>query len=167
MSLTYFRVGNEARIIIGRQTRLVTITSTEETQLGPTQSPPHIGDGQENSKKLNKRIQWSREEMKEVVRCFSYIKERTLRQNYMEVYKLWRERKPVTRNNLCAKAMFNQKNYILKSQRLTAVEIDDLIEKIRLEIATEATEDYTNEVNCDRTDTNGIEYQKGDRKRKH
>ena len=40
---------------------------TEETQHEPSQSPPHIGDGQENGKELNKRIRWSREKMKEVV----------------------------------------------------------------------------------------------------
>ena len=41
--------------------------------------------------------------MKEVVWCFTYIKERTLRENYKEVYKLWRERKPVARIYLDAK----------------------------------------------------------------
>ena len=35
--------------------------------------------------------------MKEVVWCFTYIKEMTLRQNYKEVYKLWRERNPLSR----------------------------------------------------------------------
>jgi len=50
----------------------------DETQHGPSQSPSHIGDGQENGKKLNKRIRWSREEMKEVVWYFTYIKEMTL-----------------------------------------------------------------------------------------
>jgi len=29
---------------------------TEETQHGPSQSPPNIGVGQENEKKLNKQI---------------------------------------------------------------------------------------------------------------
>jgi hypothetical protein len=29
---------------------------TEETQQGPSQNPPDIGVGQENGKKLNKRI---------------------------------------------------------------------------------------------------------------
>ena len=49
----------------------------EETQHGPSQNPSHIGNGQENGKKLNKRIRWSREEMKEVVWPFTYIKEMT------------------------------------------------------------------------------------------
>ena len=94
--------------------------------------------------------------MKEVVWCFTYIKEMTLLENYKEVYKLWRERNPVARINLDAKALLNQKNCILKAQRLTAVEIDEIRENIRLEIE-EATKAYTNEVNDDRTDVNGIE----------
>jgi len=99
---------------------------TEETQRGPSQSPSHIGNGQENGKELNKRIRWSREEMKEVVWFFTYIKEMTLRENYKEVYKLWRERNLVARINLDPKALLNQKNYILKAQRLTVVEIDEI-----------------------------------------
>ena len=100
--------------------------------------------------------------MEEVAWCFTYIKKKmTLRENYKELYKLWRESNPVARINLDAKALLNQKNYILKAQRLTAVEIDEIRENIRLEI--EATEDYTYEVNGDRTDTNGIEYQKRDK----
>ena len=49
---------------------------TKETQLGPSQSPPNIGVGQEKGKTLNKRIRWSQEEMKYVVWCFTYIKKR-------------------------------------------------------------------------------------------
>ena len=107
---------------------------TEETQHGPSQSPPNIGVGQENGKKLNKRIRWSREEMKEVLWCFTYVKENTLRENCKEVYKLWRERKPVTRMNIDAKALLNQKNYILIAQRITTIEIDEIKENIRLKI---------------------------------
>ena len=57
---------------------------TEETQHGSSQSPPSIGDGQENGKKLNKWIQWSQEEMKEVLWWFMYIKEKALGENYNE-----------------------------------------------------------------------------------
>jgi len=38
--------------------------------------------------------------MKEVLWCFKYIKEKILRENYNEVYKLLRERNPVTRKNI-------------------------------------------------------------------
>jgi hypothetical protein len=73
----------------------------------------------------------------------------------------------VARINLDAKALLNQKNYILKAQRLTGNEIDEIRENIKLEIG-EATEYYTNEVNGDRKGANGIEYQKRDKeKRKH
>jgi len=68
----------------------------------------------------------------------------------------------VARINLDAKALLKQKNYILKAQRLTAVEIDEIRENIRLQIG-KATEDYTNEVNGDGTVANGIVYQKRDK----
>ena len=72
--------------------------------------------------------------MKEVLWCFKYIEEKTLRENYKEVYKLWIERNPVTRMNIDAKALLNQKNYILKAQRITIVEIDEIKENINLKI---------------------------------
>jgi len=53
---------------------------TEETQHGPSLSSPNIGVGQENGKEFNKRIRWSQEEMKEVLWCFKYVKEKTLRE---------------------------------------------------------------------------------------
>ena len=59
--------------------------------------------------------------MKEMVWCFKYMKEITLRQNYKEVYELCRERNPVARINMDAMVLLNQKNYILKAQRLTFI----------------------------------------------
>jgi len=52
---------------------------TKETLRGPTQIPPNIRHGQENGKEWNKRIRWSQQEWKEVLWCFMYIKEKTLR----------------------------------------------------------------------------------------
>ena len=60
---------------------------TEETQYGPSQIPPNIGVLQENGKKLSKRIRWSQEKMKEMLWCFTYIKEKILGENYKEAYK--------------------------------------------------------------------------------
>jgi len=94
-----------------------------------------------------------------VLWCFKYLKENTLRENYKEVYKLWRERNPVTRMNIDAKALLNQKIYILKAQRITAVESDEIKENISFKIGVE-TEDYTNEVNGDKINNNIIEHQK-------
>jgi len=99
--------------------------------------------------------------MKEALWCFKYVKENTLRENYKEVYKLWRERNPVTRMNIDAKALLIQKNYILKAQRITTVEIDEIKENIRLKIGDD-TENYTNRVNGDKMDTRITEHQKRD-----
>jgi len=57
---------------------------TEETQHGPSQSPPNIGVGQENGMELNKRIRWNQEEMKEVLWCFTFIKQNTLGEDCKE-----------------------------------------------------------------------------------
>ena len=54
--------------------------------------------------------------MKEVLWCFMYIKGKTLGENYKEAYKLWRDRKPMTRLNIDAIALLNQKNYILRAK---------------------------------------------------
>ena len=72
---------------------------TEETQLGPPQNPSNIRVEQENLQKQNKRTRWSQEEMKEVVWCFMYIKEKTLGENYKEAYTLWREREEPSDKN--------------------------------------------------------------------
>jgi hypothetical protein len=133
---------------------------TKKTQHGPSQSPPKFRVGQENGKKSKKRIRWSQEELKEVLWCLTYIKEKTLGENNKEAYKLWRERNPMTRMNIDAKALLNQKNYTLKTKRITAVEIDE-IKNIRLKIGDD-TEDYTNGVNGDKIDRNVIELQKRD-----
>jgi len=84
--------------------------------------------------------------MKEVLWCFTCIKERTLGENYKVAYKLWRDRNPMTRMNIDTKALLKKKNYIVKSKRITAVEIDEIKENIRLQIGDD-TEDHTNGVN--------------------
>jgi len=99
--------------------------------------------------------------MKQVLWCFTYIKENTLEEKYNEAYKLWRERNPKTRMNIDAKALLNQKNYILKARRITAVEIDEIKQNIRLKIGDDK-EDYTNGVNGDKIVTNVIQHQKRD-----
>ena len=65
----------------------------------------------------------------------------------------------MTRVNIDAKTLLNQKNYILKALRITAVGIDEIKENIRLKIGDD-TEDCTNGVNGDEMDANVIEHQK-------
>jgi hypothetical protein len=94
-----------------------------------------------------------------------YIKKETLGENYKEAYKLWKERNPMTRMNIVAKALLKQKNYILKAKRIMAVEIDEIKEHMRLKIVDD-TEDYTDGVNGDKVDINVIEHQKRDQESK-
>jgi hypothetical protein len=65
---------------------------TEETQHGTSPAPPNIRATAKQGSTSNKRIRWSREEMKEVVWCFLYVKETTSTENYKEAYELWRKR---------------------------------------------------------------------------
>jgi hypothetical protein len=115
------------------------VNHTEETQHGPPQITPNIGAKQENGKKWNKRIRWSQEKMKEVLWCFMYIKEITFGENYKAVYKLWRERNPKTKTNVHAKLLLNQKNYILKANRIPAIDTTDTQENIRCTIWKDRT----------------------------
>ena len=80
--------------------------------------------------------------MKEVLWCFTYIKEKTLGENYMEAFEIWTERYPTTRINIHVKLQLNQKNYTLKAKRITTLEIDEIKENIRLKIRND-TEDQT------------------------
>jgi hypothetical protein len=52
---------------------------TDETQHGPTPMTPNIGLTNDTGNKCNKRIRWSKEEMKEVVWCFMYMKATTIK----------------------------------------------------------------------------------------
>jgi hypothetical protein len=101
---------------------------TEETQHGPSPAPSNIGATAKQGSTCNKRIRWSREEMKEVVWCFLYVKETTSTENYKAVYELCRKRNPNLRTNMDAKLLLNQKNYILRNKKVTDTEIDEIKE---------------------------------------
>ena len=45
-----------------------------------------LESGKQMEKEWNKRIRRSQEDLKEVLWCFMYIKEKTLRENYKEAY---------------------------------------------------------------------------------
>jgi hypothetical protein len=105
---------------------------TEETLRGPSPAPPNIGDTAKQGSTCNKRIRWSREEMKEVVWCFFCVKDRTSTENFKAAYELWRKRNPNLRTNMDAKVLLNQKNYILKNKKITDTEIDEIKESFRL-----------------------------------
>ena len=64
----------------------------------------------------------------------------------------------MTRMSMDAKGLLNQKNYILKTKRLTDVEIDEIKENTTLKLEDDK-EDRTKEVKGDTIDTNVTEYQ--------
>jgi len=90
---------------------------------------------------------------------FHVHQRKDIRKNYKKAYELWRDRNPMTRINLDAKLLLNQKNYILKAKRITAVEIDEIKENITLKIWND-TEDHTKRTNGDKMDVNDKEHQK-------
>jgi hypothetical protein len=95
---------------------------TEETQHGPSPAPPNIGATAKQGSTFNKRIRWSREEMKEVVWCSLCVKETTSTENYKAAYELWRKRNPNLRTNMDAKLLLN-KNYILRNKKLQTLKL--------------------------------------------
>jgi len=88
-----------------------------------------------------------------------HIREKTLGKNYKVAYELWRDRNPMTRINIDAKLLLNQNNYIVKARRITAFEIDEIKENIRLKIWND-TEAHTQRINGDKMDVNDTEHQK-------
>ena len=60
------------------------------------------------------------------------------------------------RININAKLLLNQKNYILKVKRITAIEIDEIQENIWLKIWNYTG--HTKGMNCDKMDMNNKEH---------
>jgi hypothetical protein len=104
---------------------------TEETQKGPAPAPTNIGITTKQGNKYNKRIRWSKEEMKEVVWCIQYVKETTSTENYKAAYELWRKRNLNLKTSMDVKLLLNQKNYILKNKKITDTEINEIMEDFR------------------------------------
>ena len=47
-------------------------------------------------------------------------------ENYKTVYEIWRQRNPTCRMYMDAKKLMNQKNYIIKHNKITEMEIEDI-----------------------------------------
>ena len=67
----------------------------------------------------------------------------------------------MTRIHIDAKLLLNKKNYISDAKRITAVEIDEIKENIRLKMWND-TEDHTKGMKGDKMDMNDKERQKRD-----
>jgi hypothetical protein len=107
---------------------------TEETEHGPVSVPPRIGDKEHTEKEVNKRIRWNKEETKEVVWCFRYVKETTCAEKYKLAHDLWKQINRNSRRNIDAKLLLNQKNYILKHKKITDLEILEITRNIKAQM---------------------------------
>jgi len=97
---------------------------TEETQHGPAPVPTDIRITNDTGNSSNKRIQWSKKEMKEVLWCFMYVEAKTLTEIYRAAYALWRKKNTDFSTNAEIKLLLNRKNYILRIKNITDIEID-------------------------------------------
>ena len=52
-------------------------------------------------------------------------------ENYKTLYEIWRERNPTCRMYMDAKKLLNQKNYIMKHNKITELEIEDIKRKCK------------------------------------
>jgi hypothetical protein len=73
-----------------------------------------------------------------------YIKEKTLGENYMAGYELWRKREESNDNKCRCKITVKPENLHFKNKKITAVENDEIKENARLNICSD-TEDHTKE----------------------
>jgi hypothetical protein len=98
---------------------------TEEIQHGPAPLRPNVGITNYTGNNSNKLIQWDKQEMKEVVWCFMYVKATALTENYRAAYELWRK------TNIKTKLLLNQKHCIFRNKHITDTDIDEIKENIR------------------------------------
>ena len=68
---------------------------------------------------------WSREEIREVVWCYMYFRQH-FTENYKKMYEIWRKRKPESRMYMDTKKLMNQKNYIMKHNKITEMETEEI-----------------------------------------
>jgi len=104
----------------------------EATQIGPlTHSQSHQAQNTVEHTEVQQRKAWTKEEIREVIWCYIYCKQH-LTENYKTMYEIWRQQNPTCRMYIDAKKLMNQKNYIMKHNKIMEMEI----EKIKREMQT-------------------------------
>ena len=98
----------------------------EATQSGPlTHSQSHQAQNKVEHTEVQQRKAWTKEEIREVIWCYMYCKQH-LTENYKTMYEIWRQRNPICRMYIDAKKLMNQKNYIMKHNKITEMEIEEI-----------------------------------------
>jgi uncharacterized protein with von Willebrand factor type A (vWA) domain len=103
----------------------------EATQSGPlTHSQSHQAQKAAEHTAVKQRGAWTREEIREVVRCYMYCRQH-FTENYKKMYEIWGKRNPESRMYMDAKKLMNQKNYIMKHNKITEMEIEEINKELQ------------------------------------
>jgi len=98
----------------------------EATQSGPlTHSQSHQAQNTAEHKEVQQRKAWTKEEIREVIWCYIYC-EQHFTENYKTMYEIWRQRNPTCRMYIDAKKLMNQKNYVMKHNKITEMEVEEI-----------------------------------------
>jgi hypothetical protein len=103
----------------------------EATQSGPlTHSQSHQAQYTAEYTEVKQRKAWTKEEIREVIWCYIYCKQH-ITENYKTMYEIWRKRNPTCRMYMDSKKLMKQKNYIMKHNKITEMEIEEIKREIQ------------------------------------
>jgi hypothetical protein len=74
---------------------------------------------------VKQRKAWTKEEIREVIWCYMYCKQH-FTENYKTLYEIWRQRNLTCRMYMDAKKLMNQKDYIMKHNKIKEMEIEEI-----------------------------------------
>jgi hypothetical protein len=74
---------------------------------------------------VKQRKVWTKEEIREVIWCYMCCKQH-FTEHYKTAYEIWRQRNPTCRMYMDATQLMNQKNYIIKHNKITEMEIEEI-----------------------------------------
>ena len=101
------------------------------TQSGPlTHSQNHQAQNMVEHTEVKERKARTKEEIRKVIWCYIYCKQH-FTENYKKVYEIWRQQNPTCRMYVDAKKLTNQKNYIMKNNKITEMEIEEIKREIQ------------------------------------
>lgn len=82
----------------------------------------------------NRRQKWTKEQYKEIIWAYHYAIKTGNEGVTSDTYKIWRERNPDIFPGMNAKNLSNQRRFIIKENRLTASEIEEIVSDIESKI---------------------------------
>ena len=101
------------------------------TQSGPlTHSQSHQAQNTAEHTEVKQRKACTKEEIREVIWCYIYCKQ-NFAENYKTLYEIWRQRNPNCRMYMDAEKLMNKKNYIMKHNKITEMEIAEIKREVQ------------------------------------